>query len=295
MHLSRRRFSVMLAALPATTLLPIRLRAEPSRDALSARLSEIEAGLGARLGVSILDTGSGKRWEHRASERFPLCSTFKALGAAAVLARVDTGEESLERRVRFAASDLVTYSPVTETQAGGAGMTMAEICHAAVTRSDNTAGNLILKSLDGPAGFTRFLRSIGDAQTRLDRWETELNDVPPGDPRDTTTPAAMTDSLARVVLGDVLSPASRDTLSGWLVANTTGDKRLRAGLPKTWRVGDKTGTGDRGVANDVAVIWPPTGAPVVASVYIADTTASLDARNAAFADVAAGLTEALKG
>ena len=185
-----------------------------ANDATS-RLAELERRNGGRLGVAAIDTASGHRVDHRAEELFPLCSTFKFLAAALVLARVDRGEEKLDRRVVFAEKDLVTYSPVTKEHVAPGSMSMAEICDAAVTLSDNTAGNLMLASFGGPAGLTAFVRSLGDRTTRLDRIETELNEAKPGDPRDTTTPAAMLDTMQRLLLGDALSASSRDRLIGW--------------------------------------------------------------------------------
>lgn len=262
-------------------------------DALSRLLPEIEQRLGARLGAYILDTGSNRLWRHRADERFPMCSTFKALASGAILARVDAGQEQLDRRVVIAPGDIVTYSPVTEKRVGGAGMTLAEICVAAVTQSDNTAGNILIDSLGGPGGITDFARGLGDAVTRLDRRETALNEARPGDPRDTTSPAAMAANLQALVLGERLSPASRKLFAEWLVANRTGDAKLRAGLPKSWRVGDKTGGGDFGTMNDIALIWPSASKPVIASIYMTETKASFDTRNAAFAEIGRALAASL--
>jgi len=252
---------------------------------LEREFIRIEASIGARLGVAVLDTRDGRQAGHRADERFPLCSTFKALAAAAVLARVDAGKDQLDRRIRYEAKHLVTYSPMTERHIE-TGMTLAEICEAAITLSDNTAGNLQLAAIGGPAGFTAFVRTLGDTVTRLDRIETELNEATPGDPRDTTTPAAMTENLRKLVLGDALSAASRAQLKSWLVANKTGDTRIRAGVPAGWIVGDKTGTGGRGTNNDVGVIWPADGAPLVVSIYLTECEASMEQRNAAIAAVA---------
>ena len=252
---------------------------------LAAELSRIEAAVAGRLGVAIHDTQTGHSIGHRSGERFPMCSTFKVLACAAVLARVDAGLDSLSRRIRFEAGDLVTYSPVTKDRTGGDGMTLAELCEAGITQSDNTAGNLILASLGGPSGVTAYARALGDAVTRLDRTETGLNEASPGDPRDTTTPGAMTTNLGALVLGTPLSGPSRDQLVAWLVANQTGGAKLRAGLPEHWRVGDKTGGGDWGTTNDVAVIWPPGRRPVIVSVYLTATAASFDERNAAIAAV----------
>ncbi len=253
--------------------------------AFQETMRKLEQRHGGRLGVAIRDTGSRQTMAHRGDERFPLCSTFKCLAAAFVLSRVDKGEEKLDRRVVFHKDDLVTYSPVTEKHADGSGMTMAEICEAAVTMSDNTAGNLMLDSFGGPAGLTSYLRSLGDQVTRLDRRETELGEAAPGDPRDTTSPLAMLELVQKIVLGEVLSPASRDRLMNWLIANKTGDTRLRAGLAKDWRVGDKTGAGNHNATNDVAVIWPPNRAPLIVTAYYIDAEGSNDERNAVLADV----------
>lgn len=259
--------------------------ANPAATGLAGELARIEAEVGGRLGVEVHDTGTGQHHSHRSDERFPLCSTFKLLACAAILGRVDAGRERLSRRIRFEASDLVTYSPVTKDRIGGDGMTLAELCEAGITQSDNTAGNLILASLGGPSRVTAYARDLGDLVTRLDRVETSLNEAVPGDPRDTTTPRAMTANLQALVVGDALSQPSRDQLTAWLVANQTGGAKLRAGLPRNWRVGDKTGGGDRGTTNDVAVIWPPDSKPVVVSVYITETEASFDSRNAAIAAI----------
>jgi beta-lactamase class A len=253
--------------------------------ALAAAFAQIEAESGGRLGVAVLDTLTGARSAHRADERFPLCSTFKLLAAGAVLARVDAGHERLDRRVRFAARDVVVYSPVTKDHAGGDGMPLADICTAALTMSDNTAGNLLLAALGGPAGLTAFARALGDPVTRLDRIEPDLNEAVPGDARDTTSPAAMAADLHALLLGDALSARSKDKLAGWLVAGKTGDARLRAGLPGGWRVGDKTGSGERGTANDVAVVWPPDRAPILVAVYLTGTEKTVDQRNATIAAV----------
>jgi beta-lactamase class A len=256
--------------------------------AAEARLAELERRHPGRICVSILDVASGKRIEHRANERILMCSTFKALAAALVLARVDKGQEKLDRRIKFSKSDLVTYSPGTQPHVGEPGMMVAEICDAAVTLSDNTAGNLLLASFGGPAGLTAFFRSLGDDVSRLDRIELELNTHDgPDDIRDTTTAAAMLENLRKLLLTDVLSGRSRSQLAAWLIANKTGDARIRAGVPKTWLVGDKTGTnGDKhGNANDIAVIWPPDRAPIVVTAYCEIPGVAADQRNAVIAEI----------
>jgi beta-lactamase class A len=259
--------------------------ANTTRDEIRAGLADLEKASAGRLGVCLMDFASGRRIGHRADERFALCSTHKFLAAAFTLARVDAGKESLDRRVKYAKDALVAYSPAAEKHVGEEGMTIAEICEAAMTLSDNTAANLLLDALGGPTGFTGMARALGDDMTRLDRVETALNEASPGDVRDTTTPAAMADDLATFVLGDRLSPASRDRLAGWLVANTTGGKRLRAGLPGGWRVGDKTGTGGHGATNDIAVAWPPGRGPLIVTAYYGESAAPIEAREAVLAEV----------
>jgi beta-lactamase class A len=260
-------------------------------EELARAFRGIEAGLEGRLGVAVIDTASGERASHRGAERFAMCSTFKMLAAAAVLKRADAGEEDLNRLVRFGPEEIVAHSPATKDRVRD-GMTLAALCEATMTLSDNTAGNLVLKAIGGPAGFTAFARALGDPVTQLDRWEPGLNEARPGDPRDTTSPDAMAANLQRLALGNALSPRSRDRFVAWLVANRTGDARLRAGAPKDWRVGDKTGTGHNGTANDVGVIWPPGRKPLVVSVYMTETKASPGDRNAAIAEVARAVIRA---
>lgn len=294
--LTRRSFSMMLGTTLAGGFIPggtTHAFAQTGEDTFARRLAGIEEGLRGRLGVAVLDMETGRRWTRRGDERFPMCSTFKVVACGAVLARVDAGEEDLGRRIVFGQSDLVTYSPVTETRVGGEGMTLAEVCKAAMTLSDNTAANIILESLGGPDAVTIFARSLGDPATRLDRIETALNEATPGDPRDTTSPDGMVTSLAALAFGGSLSPASAKVLTGWMLANKTGDTRLRAGMPQGWRVGDKTGTGDYGTANDVAILYPPNRRPVIASVYITETEAAVGERNDAIAEVGRAIAAAL--
>lgn len=203
--------------------------AAADRDkALQQRLAGLERRHGGRLGVAILDTANGRLIAHRGGERFAMCSTFKFLAAAFVLARVDQHEENLDRRIVYSRNVLLPHSPTTGQHVGGTGMTVAALCEAVVTQSDNAAANLLLDSFGGPAAWTAYVRSIGDQVTRLDRREPELNQDRPGDPRDTTSPVAMLEDLHRIILGDALSAPSRAQLTAWLVANRTGDARLRA-------------------------------------------------------------------
>lgn len=259
-------------------------------EATADELARIERETGGRLGLAAFDTGSGQRVAYRADERFPLCSSFKLLAAGLILARVDRREERLDRRIAFGPGEVVTYSPVTGPRAGSPeGMTVAEICGAAITRSDNTAGNLMLASFGGPSELTAYLRSLGDRTTRLDRTETALNEALPDDPRDTTSPLAMTETMHQLLLEDVLSDGSRAQLLAWLDANETGAARIRAASPPGWAIGDKTGTGDRGAACDVAILRPPGRDPILLAIYLhgsAQPIAGLNAAIAASAKVA---------
>ncbi|MFT4095612.1 MAG: class A beta-lactamase [Rhodoblastus sp.] len=252
-------------------------------------IRDLEKSAGVRLGVAMRDTGGGSRFDHRANELFPLASTFKLLAAAAVLAKVDSGDEALDRRVPVSASDLVAYSPTVEKRVGG-DISIAELCEAAITLSDNAAGNLLLSRIGGPEGLTRYMRSIGDETTRLDRIEPGLNEAKPGDPRDTTSPAAMAADMAKLLVGEALKPSSREQLTKWLIANKTGDRRIRAGAPKGWRVGDKTGTGERGTTNDVAILWPPGRKPILLAIYLTQSNRSMAEREEIIAEVTRNLT-----
>jgi beta-lactamase class A len=230
------------------------------------RLAALETSTGGRFGVAALDTGTHAKLNYRADERFPFCSTFKVMAASAILARSAKEPGLLDQRIRYAKSDLVSNSPVSEKHVDD-GMTVAELCAAALNYSDNSAANQLIKLLGGPPAVTAFARSIGDDTFRLDRWETELNTAIPGDTRDTTTPAAMAQSLEKLALGKALGAPQRDQLQAWLRANKTGDERIRAGVPADWKVGDKTGTGDYGTANDIAVLWPPARPPIIVAIY----------------------------
>lgn len=261
------------------------LAAAPAFAAANA-LADIEAKVGGRLGVAALDTGGGLKRSYRADERFPMCSTFKAMAVAALLARVDRGVDRLDRIVPYGMADLMDYAPVTRANVKAGGMALGDICAAAIELSDNTAANLILAAIGGPAGWTSFVRSMGDMASRLDRNELTLNTAVAGDPRDTTTPLAMLGDLQMAVLGKVLAAASRERLAGWMTACQTGQSRLRAGMPASWRVGDKTGTGAHGTANDIALAWPPGGAPLIVVCYLTGAEAATgDARDAAIAEV----------
>jgi len=275
--------------------LSLRAAAPPSKRAAPAvRLAALEARAGGRLGVAVLDTGSGRRLTYRGGERFPLCSTFKVLLAGAVLQKVDRGEARLDTRLPYGKADLLAYAPVTTARVAEGGLTIGDLCAAAVEVSDNTAANLLLRALGGPASVTAFARTLGDPVTRLDRTEPTLNEARPGDRRDTTTPAAMVGSLQALLLGPTLPPESRARLEGWMVACTTGGTRLRAGLPPDWAEGDKTGSGARGTVNDVAILRPPHRAPILVAAYFTGSSASGKDRDAVLADVGRIVAEAFR-
>ncbi len=257
----------------------------PDANAIIGRLRLLEADSGGRLGVALLDTHTGQTHAYRGDERFPMCSTFKMIAVAAVLRRTDLGQEKLARRIRFERAELVDYSPVTQNHTGAGGISVAALCEAAITVSDNTAANLLLQSVGGPEKVTAFLRSLGDQTTRLDRIEPELNEATPGDPRDTTTPGAMLSTMREIVLGAALSEGSRNQIKQWLLGNKTGDKRLRAGLPAGWRVADKTGSGGHGTHNDIGVLWPPGRPPILVTAYLTETGVSPARRDAILAEV----------
>jgi beta-lactamase class A len=257
----------------------------PKTLASTETFRRLEGKSGGRLGVFLLDMGTGAHVGYRAEERFPMCSTFKFLLAGAVLRRIDRGADKLDRVVRFGKQDLLSYAPLT-TPHVDTGMTLADLCSAAVTMSDNTAANVLLREIGGPEEVTAFARSVGDSVTRLDRDEPTLNESTPGDPRDTTTPRAIAEDMGRLAAADTLSERSRMLLTEWLVGCKTGDKRIRAAVPAGWRVGDKTGTGARATTNDVAILWPPGKTPSVIATYLTGATADDAAREQALAEAA---------
>ncbi len=248
----------------------------------------IERASGGKLGVFVIDTGSGRTLAWRADQRFPFCSAFKAPLAAFVLSKVDRGELRLDQPVHYGQADLLSYyAPITRQHLAQGAMTLEALCAAAVDYSDNIAANLLLRETGGPAALTAWMRAAGDGAFQLSHDEPLLNRSRFGDATDTTTPRAMALSFRRLSLGDVLSPASRALFTGWLVANTTGEHRLRAGLPPGWRVGDKTGTWNEGWFStiDIAVVWPPARPPLVIAGFVTDHP-STEAGEAALAEVA---------
>jgi len=255
------------------------------------RIRDLEQRSGGRLGVAAFDTASGKRLDYRADERVAMCSTFKFLAAAAVLERVDHGQEKLDRWIPFSDSDVLEYAPVAKEHVKEGGMTLSSLCAAAVEMSDNTAANLILQALGGPQAITRYCRSLGDKVTRLDRFETELNDVKAGDVRDTTTPAAMLSLMNAILLGKALSEPSRRQLEAWMVGAQPGADRIPAGLPKGWRVGHKTGTWSAGSTNDIAIVWPSGRAPILVTAYYFRASGTQAERNAVLRELGSAIAE----
>ncbi|WP_344026688.1 class A beta-lactamase [Streptomyces luteireticuli] len=243
---------------------------------IAAALHGLEAAHSERLDVPVRlgvfafgPAHGGAPITHRASELFPMCSTFKTLAVAAVLQGLRKGDRFLDERVRYTERDTDSsgYAPITgKPENLRRGMTGAELCGAAISYSDNCAANLLLRRLGGPGAVTRFCRSVGDDDTRLDRWEPELNSAEPGREEDTTTPRAIALTYSRLVLGNVLPARHKRRLTDWLLGNTTSGKQFRAGLPADWEIGDKTGAGKYGTNNDVGVAWPPGRQPVVLAV-----------------------------
>ena len=248
-------------------------------------LSAYERASGGRIGVYAENLASGAKLAWRADERFVMCSTFKASLAALALSRVDAGHERLERRVAFGPADLQAYAPAARRNLARGWMTVGGLCEAAVELSDNTCANLLLAQLGGPQGLTAFWRRTGDAVSRLDHNEPQLNRSPPGDPHDTTTPAAMARTLRRLALGEVLKPASRERLVGWMVDCKTGDNRLRGGLPSGWKIADKTGNNGKDASGDIAVAWPKAGGPVLICAYTQGGSPTPPQLQAVFAEI----------
>jgi len=255
-------------------------------NSVQAQLRELEGSLGGRLGVAALDMESDRRIDYRSANLFPMCSTFKLLLAGSVLSKVDHGQEQLDREIPLTQADMLDYAPLAKVLLPKGHMTVAEALAGAVIDSDNTAANLLLSSIGGPGALTLFARTLGDRTTHLDRVEPFLNEAMPGDARDTTSPAAMLNDLGTLVLEDALSPSSRALLADWMVKCHTGTNKLRAGMPKDWKIGDKTGMGERGSMCDVAIAWPPGRKPLLIAAYLTESQASLDDRNKAMVEIA---------
>jgi beta-lactamase class A len=287
------------AFLAAAVTLPALLssRAAMAAEDFELEMSRLEVATHGRLGVAAIDTGTGTTHQYRGDERFPMCSTFKLLAVAAVLHRVDGGKESLDRHIAYGKSDLLEYAPVTSRHVADGYMTVEALCAAAIELSDNTAANLLLGTLGGPGAVTQYARGLGDEITRLDRTEPALNIDLPGDERDTTAPLAMARDMQKILLGDALSQTSRERLTAWLAGSQTGLHLLRAGVPAAWRAGDKSGMGgednvfgDSETRNDVAILWPPHGAPLIVAAYLTGCQLPAKQRDATLSAVATALT-----
>lgn len=245
---------------------------------VTQKLLALEKQYGGRIGVSLINTQDNSAIDYRANERFPFASTFKVMAVAAILKKSESRPQLLTKKIVYTEQEIKDsgYAPITSKHLK-TGMTIEALCAAALKFSDNTAVNLLMKQLGGPDEVTAFARRIGDAQFNLTRWEPKLNLVYPGEIQDTSTPNAMSLSLQKLVLGNILQEPQRAKLKKWLINNTTGDTKIRAVVPTTWIVGDKTGSGRFGATNDIAVLWPPKHKPFILSVYYVQQ--DIDAKN----------------
>lgn len=268
-------------ALLTGTFLLWSVSALASEATLTQKLTELEQSSGGRLGVAWID--GSQRYGYRTNERFPMTSTFKTLAVSAILHKSVSQRGLLERKVMINNADAVPWTPITGNYIGKA-MTIAELCAATLEYSDNLAANYLLHELGGPQGVTDWARQLGDRITRLDRYEPALNSAVPGNMRDTSTPAAMAANLQQLTLGDALPLKQREMFNRWLKQNTTGDESIRAGVPEGWIVGDKTGAGDYGTTNDLAVIWPPEGEPKILAIYFTQPQQKAPHNKAVLAD-----------
>ncbi len=275
-------------------LLPLNsLAADQISSRFETQIRELERKNGGRIGVSALNTATNQRLDYRGDERFALCSTFKLLLVAAVLARVDDRTENLQRVISYTAADILEYAPITRKNLQTGKMTIADLSAAAIQYSDNTAANLLFKTIGGPEGLTRYIRSLADTTTQMDRIEPDLNTNQANDKRDTTTPSAMMMIMQKLLIENTLSPSSKQQLIAWLIGNTTGDSKLRAGVNSRWKIGDKTGAGDNGASNDVAIIWPPDQKPLLVAAYYSESTLSTEEKNAVIAQIGRIVSNAL--
>jgi len=253
---------------------------------IQKKIATLEANSKGRLGVFAVDTANSKQIQYRTDERFPMGCTSKVMGVAALLKQAMTNHTLLNQKITYTEKEVETagWAPVTSKHLN-TGMTMLELCKAAIMQSDNLAMNLIMKKIGGPKAVNDFARSIGDSQFRLDRWYPEEASAIPGDLRDTSTPKAMVNSFKSLLIGKSLAPMQRKLLLSWLIKSTTGYSRIRAGIPKGWVVGDKTGSGDYGTTNDIAIIWPPGCSPIILGIYFTQDKKDAHRRNDVLASV----------
>lgn len=264
-----------------------------AEETFQKKVAAIESKLDGRLGLALLNLHNGNEWVYQADDRFPISSTFKVMLCGAILAKVDAGDERLDRQITFEKSEIVSWSPVTENRIQ-TGMSVGELCEATMTMSDNTAANLLLETIGGPQALTMFLREIGDDTTRLDRWETKLNEGVPGDLRDTTTASAALSTLKKLLFGKVLSISSRRQLTDWMIDDKVANDLLRASLPEDWKIGDKSGAGGYGSRSIIAVIWPPQKGPILVTIYLTENEADFPTRNQAIAEIGTIIIETIQ-
>ncbi|WP_020062911.1 class A beta-lactamase [Bacillus sp. 123MFChir2] len=262
-----------------------------AKETTMEKFEQLEKEYDARLGVFALDTGTKQTVTYHPDERFAYASTHKALAVGALLQQ--KAIEDLDQRITYTREDLVNYSPITEKHVD-TGMTLKELCDASLRYSDNTAGNLILKQLGGPTGFKKELEEIRDNITNPERFEPYLNEVNPGETHDTSTPRALATSLQAFTLKDTLSTEKRELLIDWMKRNTTGGALIRAGVPKGWVVADKTGAGSYGTRNDIAIIWPSKGDPIVLAILSSRDKKDADYNDKLIAEATAEVIKALK-
>ena len=282
-HFGRRQFTQLLSA-GALSAFTTATWAQTNAGTLDADFRHLEQKYQGRLGLAALYSSTGvalasaRTMDYRGQERFPFCSTFKVLVASAILKHSETHPKLLKERIRIREKDIVSWAPICEEFVGKS-LDIASLCQAAMQHSDNTAANLLIRRLGGLEAINQWARSLGDDHFRLDRWETELNSALPDDERDTTTPLAMAKDLQQLCLGNALNHASRLRLNDWMIHNKTGDQRIRAALPPSWKAGDKTGTGAYGTTNDIAVILTTSGEAIILVIYFTQFDAKSKAQN----------------
>lgn len=267
------------------------MQSQALAETIESALVDIERSLDAKVGFYLHDLQSNEVLEHAADHRFPMNNTFKLFACGALLSRVDAGKTNLSATVDLKDVDLVSWSPSLAelVDSGHLDVSLDSLCRMMLSVSDNTAANLVLQEIGGPKGFTAFMRSIGDDVTRLDRWEVALNEGAPGDPRDTTSPKAIAQSLKSLLLGNTLSLSSRETLREWLSGHRVAGNLFRASMPESWAIEDRTGAGEFGTRGIVAIMYPPEREPIVATVYIRDAQVDLSQRDAAIARIGSAI------
>lgn len=253
-------------------------------DAITDSIKTAEKDLGARVGVAVLDTQTDTLWSYHGDQRFPLMSTFKTLACANLLSDVEAGKQSFDKATEIKKDELITWSPVTEKHVGKA-FTLKQACNAAMIMSDNTAANIVLSGIEGPAGLTAFLRENGDNVSRLDRIEPDLGEAAIGDEKDTTTPNAIVHTLDNLLYGTVLSEPSKKQLKQWMMDNKVSDSLLRSVLPQGWSIADRSGAGGNGSRGVTASVWSESQKPLIIGIYLTQTDADFDARNQAIANI----------